>query len=96
MISHTILKLQISKMLIHKEIITSEFIYKKYDEDIEHHLIDEIQKERTREDLEFDYIETDSDLVNYIWTVMDDDTDLMIIPVKLVEWSPYDTWYFIY
>lgn len=73
-----------------------DFKYKHFDEDTEHHLIDQVRGEIIREDLEFDYLETDKDLLDYMWIVMDDDTDLYIIPASLVEWSPYYTWYFIY
>ena len=83
-------------MILHKNITTNEFIYKWYDEDIEHHIIDEIWEVRNRRWLEFDYLETEKDLVDYMWHVMDDDTELYVIPADLVKWSPYDTWYFIY
>lgn len=84
-------------MLIHKEIVMDEFKYKSFDEETWHHLIDQIRHgDQVREDLEFDYLPSDLDLVNYMWTVMDDDTDLYIIPAKLVEWSPMQTGYFIY
>lgn len=83
-------------MLIHKTITTNEFIYKWYDEDIEHYIIDEIWEVRNRRWLEFDYLETDKDLVDYMWHVMDNDTELYIIPADLVEWSPMQTGYFIY
>jgi len=48
-------------------------------------LIDQIKEKIIREDLEFDYLETDKDLLDYMWTVMDDDTELYIIPASLVE-----------
>lgn len=83
-------------MLIHKDIVMDEFKYKSFDEDTEHYLIDQIRDRVIREDLEFDYLETDKDLVDYMRHVMDDDTSLYVIPADLVEWSPYDTWYFIY
>lgn len=83
-------------MILHKTITTNEFIYKWYDEDIEHYIIDEIWEVRNRRWLEFDYLETEKDLVDYMWHVMDDDTELYIIPADMVEWSPMQTWYFIY
>ena len=83
-------------MLIHKYIAMDEFKYKSFDEDTWHYLLDQIRERVIRKDLEFDYLETDKDLVDYMWHVMDDDTELYIIPASLVEWSPYDTWYFIY
>lgn len=83
-------------MLIHKNIVTDDFKYKCFDESTEHYLIDQIRDRVIREDLEFDYLETDKDLIDYMWHVMDDDTGLYIIPADMVEWSPYDTWYFIY
>ena len=84
-------------MLIHKNKVTDDFKYKSFDEETWHHLIDQIRHgDEVREDLEFDYLETDKDLVDYIWIVMDDDTDLYIISALSVEWSPYHTWYFIY
>ena len=84
-------------MLIHKDIVKDEFKYKSFDEDTWHYLIDQIRYNNdVREDLEFDYLETDKDLVDYMWHVMDEDTELYIIPADMVEWSPYDTWYFIY
>ena len=84
-------------MLIHKNIVTDDFKYKSFDEETWLYLIDQIRNDgEVWEDLEFDYLETYEDLVDYMWYVMDDDTELYIIPADMVEWSPYDTWYFIY
>lgn len=83
-------------MLIHKNNVTDSFVYKWYDEETWHHLIDQVRTRTIREDLEFDYLPSDNDLIGYIKTVMDDDTDLYIIPASQVEWSPIKVWYFIY
>ena len=84
-------------MLIHKNIVTDDFKYKSFDEETWLYLIDQIRNDgEVWEDLEFDYLETDKDLVDYMWHVMDDDTELYIIPADLVEWSPMQTGYFIY
>ena len=84
-------------MLIHKNIVTDDFKYKSFDEETWLYLIDQIRNDgEVWEDLEFDYLETYEDLVDYMWYVMDDDTELYIIPADLVEWSPMQTGYFIY
>lgn len=84
-------------MLIHKNIVTDDFKYKSFDEETWLYLIDQIRNDgEVWEDLKFDYFETYEDLVDYMWYVMDDDTELYIIPADLVEWSPMQTGYFIY
>lgn len=83
-------------MLIHKYKTEDKLEYIKYDEEIDHHIIDRIRWRIVYEKEERDYIESDNELIAWLLTVMDDDTELYIVPANKVEWSPYDYGYFIY
>lgn len=79
-------------MIIKKIRDDLEFSYKCFDEETEHHILlnDEF------EDWECDYIDNDNELLTYMFNVLDDDTELLILNAEEVAWSPYKDWYFIY
>ena len=83
-------------MLIHKWKTDDKLEYIKYDEETDHHIIDRIRWRIVYEKEERDYIESDNELIAWLLTVMDDDTELYIVPVNEVKWSPYDYGYFYY
>ncbi len=62
-------------MIIQKIKCNYDFSYKTYDEETEHHILfnDEF------EDLECDYIDNDNELLTYMFNVLDDDTELLVL-----------------
>ena len=62
-------------MIIKKIRDDLEFSYKCFDEETEHHILlnDEF------EDLECDYIDNDKELLTYMFNVLDDDTELLVL-----------------
>lgn len=83
-------------MIIHKRKTNDTFEYVEYDEHTAHHIINRTRWKIVYENEDWVYMESDNELLTWILTTMDDNTELYIIPANQVEWSPYDYWYFIY
>lgn len=62
-------------MIIKKFKCNYDFSYKCQDEETAHHILlnDEF------EDLECDYIDNDKELLTYMFNVLDDDTELLVL-----------------
>lgn len=83
-------------MLLSKHIMDDDYVYVEHDHETDHHLINRIRWKIVYESEERDYIPDDRELINWITIAMDDWAEIYIVPASLVEWSPYDEWYFIY
>lgn len=99
MILHIFIMQQIKmkQQLLHKYKLNDKYEYVRYDKDTWHYILNRIIWKVRYEEEERDYIATDRDLMFYINTAMDDDTELMIIRASEAEWCPDNLdGYFIY
>lgn len=67
-------------------------VYRKKDTETDHYIIED----GMCNEFEMDYLETDAEVLTRISTVMDEQTELYVIPAKEVLDSPISDGYFIY
>lgn len=76
-------------MLIHKFKTEDKLEYVRFDDgDVKHHIINRTRWRIVYEEEERDWIYDPEEMMTWICTVMDDDTELYIVPAKEVKWCP--------